>query len=83
MIVEGVTAVEALPGSQSEVQGVKLKQQPDAQVKMELAIALGVQAVKTQGSVRAARMKEVRARLEAGTYRKDGMAIAQKLLEIE
>jgi anti-sigma28 factor (negative regulator of flagellin synthesis) len=83
VIVEGVTAVKALPGSQSEVQGVQIKQQPDAQVKMELAIALGVQAVKTQGSVRAARMKEVHARFEAGTYRMDGMAIAQKLLEIE
>ena len=83
MIVEGVTAVEALPGSQSEVQGIQIKQQPDAEVKMELAIALGVQAVKMQESVRAARMKEVRARLEAGTYRKDGMAIAQKMLEIE
>ncbi len=83
MIVESVTAVEVLPCSQSEVQGVQIQQQPDAQVKMELAIALGVQAVKTQGSVRAARMKEVRARFEAGTYRKDGMAIAQKMLEIE
>jgi len=83
VIVEGVTAVEALPGSQSEVQGVEVKQQPDAQVKMELDIALGVQAVKTRGSVRAARMKEVRARLEAGIYLKDGMAIAQKMLEIE
>ena len=83
MIVEGVTAVEALPGSQSEVQGVEIKQQPDAQVKMELAIALGVQAVKKQTRVRTARMKEVRARFDAGTYRQDSMAIAQKMLEIE
>lgn len=83
MIVESVTTVETLPGSQSEVQEFQIKQQPDAQVKMELAIALGVQAVKKQARVRAARVKEVRARFDAGTYRQDSVAIAQKMLEIE
>ena len=83
MIVESVTTVETLPGSQSEVQGVQIKHEPDAQVKMELAIALGVQAVKKQMRARAACMKEVRARFDAGTYRQDSMAIAQKMLEIE
>ena len=83
MTVESVTIVETLPGVQSEVQEFQIKQQPDEQVKMELAIALGVQAVKKQARVRAARVKEVRARFEAGTYRQDSMAIAQKMLEIE
>jgi len=81
--IESVTAVETLPGSQSKVQEFQIKQQPDAQVKMELAIALGVQVVKKQARARAARMNEVRARFDAGTYRQDSMAIAQKMLEIE
>ena len=83
MTIESVTAVETLPGSQSKVQEFQIKQQPDAQVKMELAIALGVQVVKKQARARAARMNEVRARFDAGTYRQDSMAIAQKMLEIE
>lgn len=83
MTVESVTTIETLPGAQSEVQEFQIKQQPDAQVKMELAIALGVEAVKKQARVRAARMKEVRARFDSGTYRQDSMAIAQKMLEIE
>ena len=82
MTIESVTAVETLPGSQSKVQEFQKKQQPDARVKIELAIALGVQAVKKQGRARAARMKEVRARFDAGTYRQDSIAIAQKMLEI-
>jgi anti-sigma28 factor (negative regulator of flagellin synthesis) len=81
VIVEGVTTVEVLPGVQSEVQELHIKQQPDVQVKMELAIALGVQAVKKRA--RAGRMEEVRMRFDAGTYRQDSMAIAQKMLEIE
>ncbi len=83
MIVESVTTVEILSSSQSEVKEFQIKQQPDAQVKMELAIALGVQVVKKQARARAARVKEVRARFDAGTYRQDSMAIAQKMLEIE
>lgn len=83
MIAESVTTVEILPGSQSEVQEFQIKQQPDAQERMELAIALGVQAVKKQTRGRTARMKEVRARFDAGTYRQDSAAIAQKMLEIE
>ena len=83
MLVEGVTTVEILPGLQSEVQEFQIQQQPDGQVKMELAIALGVEAAKKQTRGRAARVKEIRARFDAGTYRQDSMAIAQKMLEIE
>ena len=83
MIVESVTTVEILSAPQSEVQEFQIQQQPDEQVKMELAIALGVQVVKKQARARAARVKEVRARFDAGTYRQDSMAIAQKMLEIE
>ena len=83
MTVESVTTVETLPGSQSEVQEFRIKQQPDTQVKMELPIALGVQVVKKRARARATRVNEVRARFDAGTYRQDSMAIAQKMLEIE
>jgi hypothetical protein len=81
--VKSVTTVETLLGAQSEVQEFQIKRRPDEQVKMELAIALGVQAVKKGAGGRAARVKEVRARFDAGTYQQDSVAMARKMLEIE
>jgi anti-sigma28 factor (negative regulator of flagellin synthesis) len=81
--VKSVTTVETLLAVQSEVQEFQIKQGPDEQVKMELAIALGVQAVKKRARGRGVRVKEVRVRFDAGTYQQDSKAIAQKMLAIE
>jgi anti-sigma28 factor (negative regulator of flagellin synthesis) len=69
--VESVITVETLQSLQ------------ETQTKTEAAIALGVEAAKKQPKARAARIEEVRARIEAGTYRPDNLAIAQKMLEID
>ena len=71
MSVESVITVETLHILQ------------EAQTKTEAAIVLGVQAAKKQPKARVARIEEVRARIEAGSYRRDNLAIAQKMLEIE
>ena len=83
MSVESATTVETLPGVQVEVQEYAIQPCFDAQAEMEMAIALGVQAVKKSAKERAARIEEVRAHLAAGTYSQDSMAIAQKMLETE
>jgi anti-sigma28 factor (negative regulator of flagellin synthesis) len=79
MRIESVATVEIL----QEAQELQIKQHSDAQTQMETAIALGVQAMKNQVKARAARIEEVRASIEAGTYQQDSLAIAQKMLEIE
>ncbi len=83
MSVESVIVVKALLATQSKAQELHVQLYPDVQMEMEAAVALGVQAVKMQVKARATRIKEVRTRLAAGTYRQDSMVVAQKMLEIE
>ena len=83
MSVESVTIVKALLDTQSEAQELHVQLYPDVPMEMEAAVALGVQTVKMQAKARATRIKEVRTRLAAGTYRQVSMVIAQKMLEIE
>ena len=83
MSVESVTTVETLLDAQGEVREYQIKSCLEAQAEMKMAVALGVQAVKKSAKARSARLKEVQARLAAGTYSQDSMAIAQKMLDIE
>ena len=83
MSVESVTAVRILQDVQ-EKQQVEVNPNPHApQTDTEAAIALGVRTVKKQARARTARIREVRARIEASAYQQDCMAIARKMLGIE
>lgn len=82
MNVESVTTIQTRPGVQT-ARDFHINPRLAAQTEMEAVLALGVQAVKRQAKVRAARIKEVQARLAAGTYQQDSQAIAQKMLEME
>lgn len=82
MSVESVTTVESRPGVQT-ARDFQIKPCPNVQTEMEAALALGVRAVKKQAKVRAARLKEVQARLAARTYQQDSHSIAQKMLELD